>query len=143
MRSFVVLPALSVLLAALPAHAQANDAEAAARRAVLERQQQSDAFSLQLQQSQRRFQSPLGTPSAPSDAADLEQRLEQDRLHAWQRLRLALPGAAESAFELERRALMFRATGIPTWGPTLAPAERWTPTAERPRRSWAPTIEER
>ena len=124
------------------ARAQPSDAEIAARRGVLERQQQSEEFSLRLQQSQRRLQAPPGVRAA-RDSAELEQLLEQDRLHQSQLLRSPLPGVSDQTFERERRAQALSSSGIPTWGPTLAPVDRWTPTLEKPRRRWTPTIDDR
>jgi hypothetical protein len=140
MRRMVPAFALCVLSAG-PSLAQTTEAEIAARRAVLERQQQSEEFSLQLDQSQRRLRLPAQGPErAAIDAADLEQVLEQQRLHESQQLRSTLPGASASAYDLERRAQAFNGNAIPVWGPALAPAQRWTPTAEKPRPAWTPTM---
>jgi hypothetical protein len=137
-----VLPAL--LLAALaatglPAVAQQTDAEIAARRGVLERQQQSETFALEVMQSQRR----LAQPAPP--AFYLRQRLEEDELHQSQLRRAMSSSSSEadaSAFERERRALAARfASETPTWGPVLEAPRRWTPTVERAPRAWTPTLD--
>jgi hypothetical protein len=140
----IVLGFALCVLSLAQCFAQMTDAQIAASRAVLERQQQSEEFSLQLQQSQRRLQlPPRGPERAAVDAADLEQILEQQQLHDSQQLRSTLPGASASVFELERRAGALTPNGIPVWGPTLAPARRWTPTAEKPRPAWTPTMDGR
>src|SRR4051812_14622614 len=113
MRRIVLGFALCVLSAG-QCLAQMTDAQMAASRAVLERQQHSEEFSVRLQQSQRRLQlPPRGPERAAIDAADLEQILEQERLHESQQLRSTLPGASASTFELERRAGALTPNGIP------------------------------
>ena len=86
-----------------PAGAQ-DSPEDLARRALLERQQQSDAFARQLRQSQEL----LGVPAAQRPAlerAQAAQRIEGENLDARQR---------ESLRTLEQAA-----GGSPTWGPVL------------------------
>ena len=63
------------LAAAQSAWAQADDI---ARGALLERQQQSDAFTLQLQQSQQR----LGVPAAQQKDLELQQMIQRRQFDA-------------------------------------------------------------
>jgi hypothetical protein len=139
---------LVLLFCSGTAAAQAPSIEV--ERALLQRQQQSEQFSLQLRQSQ----SLLGLPAAERrklDATYLRERQAQERLHDAQQAQAAQEaeagraGAAER-FEREQRAQdsglgVVRQAGsadyevTPSWTPTLEPRRPvpWTPTLE-PRR---------
>jgi hypothetical protein len=114
---------LAVLLLLLPlAAAGQEEHELAARRAILERDQQSAAFALQLRQSQA---------GVAPDLAWWQQR-QQEALHAGPLARPLQPELAER----ERRAQALRFGREPSWGPVLddlgngTPRRRWTPTLE-------------
>ena len=139
------LPALVFAILTCSAAARAQDENAlAAHRALIEREQRSAVFSLQLQQSQQS----LGL------AADSGAHLALDALHLEQLHRFELlgqqdlqrmtpfPGYDRARRESERSALLLRfQTQAPAWGPRLERAEHWTPSTERPKRPWAPTLE--
>jgi hypothetical protein len=146
--------AAALLLAPTVAAAQAPSPETG--RALLQRQQQSDRFSLELRQSQ----SLVGLPAAERrklDAFYRDQRREQERLHdaqlrqAAQEPETMRAGAAER-HERERRV---QDAGFETppqssdrvvGRPDPDAGVRWTPTLEeRPSGgvSWAPTLEKR
>jgi hypothetical protein len=121
--------------------------ELAARRAVLERDQQSAAFALRLRQSQEELALPPGSTETVSlKARHLRQRQSADALAERQQGELMSsadtpPGYPEARFERERRAQRFgfearKATRQPV---SEAP-KRWAPTLERPR-SWTPTLQ--
>lgn len=133
----------ALLLAVAPAVAAQDDADVAARRGVLERQQQSESFALQLRQSQQL------NGLAPTDPArqrleilQLEQRQQQEALQQQQRGQLSL-GRSEAAMRRDRETQLsgFHAQA-PTWGPVLAPKPvPATPTlAPRPASGWTPTL---
>jgi hypothetical protein len=140
-----------IALVLLPGLALAQAPPVPVERAVLQRQQQSDQFSLQLRQSQ----SVLGMPAAERqklDAAYLEQRQAQEQLHDAQ-LRQAVQdpeasrtGAAQR-FERERRGQDLGFETPPQRGRADPDAGvRWTPTLEDRSSegvSWAPTLEKR
>jgi hypothetical protein len=112
-----LLIALVILLSPLAATAQ-EEHEFAARRGVMERDQQSAEFALRLRQSQQQM--------------DLESAVWQLRRQQWlhdeQLRRPAQPGDGDIA-ERERRAQSLRFQGERTWGPVLdEPRRRWTPT---------------
>jgi hypothetical protein len=120
------------------ASAAETDAELAARRGVLERNQQSERFSLELRQSQQ------GIGTAPADrqaleALQLRQRQEQDQLQAQQQQRLPQTSNALLQRERDAQSLRFRSE-TPTWGPVLE-APRPTPSLiARPSAPWSPTL---
>ena len=135
----LILPGL--LCSSLPAGAQ-HDPGVAARRALVEREQQSEMFSLQLRQSQQK--APLGADERRSlDALHREQlhRLEllgQDEL----RQTTSLPGYDLARRQSDRQARLLQSgSQAPAWGPRLQSARHWTPSAERPERPWTPTLE--
>jgi hypothetical protein len=145
----VARAAAVLLLASGAAAAQAPAADV--QRTLLQRQQQSDQFSLQLRQSQ----SVLGLPAAERqslDASHLQQRQVQEQLHDAQLRQVveepksSRPGAAER-FERERRAQDRSFDIAPQRGrPDPDAGVRWTPTVdERAERgvSWGPTLEKR
>ena len=140
---------LALLLCSGMAAAQAPSADV--QRALLQRQQQSEQFSLQLRQSQ----SILGLPAAERqklDASHLQQRQAQEQLHdAQQQQTVLAPEAsragAEQRFERERRAQDLGFEAPPQRGRADPEAGvRWTPTLEeRPSAgvTWTPTLEKR
>ncbi len=117
------------LLAAFPLRAQ-DDAQRATQRALIEREQQSEFFSLQLQQSQRRLDA--GGVNGPAlDALQLEQR-QQRALLDQQQLRqiTGSPAYDRARNERDRAALQLRfSSQTPAWGPVLEP-RHWTPTLD-------------
>jgi len=127
-----------------PAAAQAPSPEV--QRALLERQQQSEEFALQLRQSQSGLNArPEDRPGV--DAFDLQQRQAQQQLHAeQQRQSIQDPEAsragAEERFERERRAQDLRA-GPPAARPdaSLAPLRRCGPDERDGVVTWTPTLE--
>lgn len=142
---------LAVLMAlgSVPSHSQ-PDPEIAARRAVIERDQQSDAFSLQLRQSQERAR--LAPRSLQSDAVEVlhrEQRARQQALHQEQLRQLSQPrpaGGPEARagerehFARERRAQALEFEAEERSAVIEAP-RRWTPTLEPAPRAWTPTLD--
>ncbi len=117
------------LVAAFPLRAQ-DDAERATQRALIEREQQSELFSLQLQQSQRRLDA--GRVNGPAlHALQLEQRQQRDLLDQ-QALQqpTGSPAYDRARNERERAAQQLRFSAqTPAWGPALQP-RHWTPTLE-------------
>src|SRR5215510_3348025 len=97
----VIVP---LLLAAVAGVAHADDPTA---RALLLRQQQSDNFSLQLQQSIQSFRAGQMTPQQRLDFDALQrgQRMQQDELNYRQQIQQAQPAAGSQAF---RRADLMR-----------------------------------
>jgi hypothetical protein len=123
---------LLTLVLAAPLHAQ----EDATRRALLERDQQSQRFSLELWQSQQR----LRDNSPALERQQLNQRLQADRLDQQQLTRL--PQETDGALSYERRSQRFGFEGqAPRWGPVLNAAKTWSPTLEPPPRPWTPTLQ--
>jgi hypothetical protein len=120
--------ARAVLLMALLAcfgMAQGDDAVELALRAALDRQRQSDAFALRLEQSQRELRA--DTPG---------ERVRLEDLHFSQRDRLKVLHDSD-----DRRALLLRFKDeVPRWGPSLDIPPHHTPTLERPRPPWTPTL---
>lgn len=116
------------LLAAFPLRAE--DAQRAAQRALVEREQQSELFSLQLQQSQRRLDS--ARVNGPAlEALELEQRQQRDLLdqQALQQM-TGSPAYDRARNERDRAAQQLRFSAqTPAWGPVLQP-RHWTPTLE-------------
>jgi hypothetical protein len=138
-------------LLVFPALAAAQAPSVDVERAVLQRQQQSDRFSLQLRQSQ----SVLGLPAAERrglDASYLQQRQAQEQLHDTQ-LREAVQqpeasrAGADLGFERERRGQDLGLQVPPQRGRADPDTGvRWTPTLqEHPSDgvSWTPTLEKR
>jgi hypothetical protein len=138
---------LAGALACGAAAAQAPSPEV--QRALLERQHQSEEFSLQLRQSQS------GLNARPEDrgkldASHLQQRQAQQQLHAQQQRQVledpdAGRAGAEQRFERERRA-QDSVFGAAPQGRSADPeaGASWTPTLEpRPPVSWTPTLEPR
>jgi hypothetical protein len=142
---------IALLLLLLPALAAAQAPSVEVERAVLQREQQSDRFSLQLRQSQ----STVGLPAAERqklDASYLQQRQAQEQSHEAQ-LRQATQdpeamraGAAER-FQRERRAQELGLEVPPQRGRGDPDAGiRWTPTLTEDASdgvSWTPTLEKR
>ena len=141
--------ALALLL--FPGIAAAQAPSADVERAVLQRQQQSAQFSLQLRQSQ----STLGVPAAERpklDAMYLQQRQAQEQLHDAQLRQAAEEPEANRAgagqrFDRERRAQDAGFEVPPRRGrPDPEAGVRWTPTLEERSpagMTWAPTLEKR
>ena len=122
---------LSVL--ALPAWAQTADP---GRHAIIEREQRSDLFSLQLEQSQRALNLAPGSPTL-SERRRLDLREQQDRerlgeeqLRQFDTQPGNQPGYDAARIERERRASALRPA--PAWGPAMEPPRHWTPTLEKP-----------
>jgi len=117
-----------LLLAAIAGVAHADDPTA---RALLLRQQQSDNFSLQLQQSIQSFRAGSMTPQQrlEFDALQRGQRMQQDELNYRQQILQGQPNAGSEAlrraemlrFEQDRQNQLsrFRSEGEP---PALPPA---------------------
>ena len=97
--------AVVLLLLAAAGMANAQDPTA---RALLQRQQQSDDFALQLQQSIQSFRAGPMTPQQRLDFDALQrgQRMQQDELNYRQQIRQAQP--AGSGNDALRRAEMMR-----------------------------------
>jgi hypothetical protein len=138
-----LLIAAVLLCSSLPARAQ-HDPEIAARRALIEREQQSETFSLQLRQSQQKL----------NLSADSAGRVALDALHLEQLHRQELLGQDElrqltplSGYDRARRENARNAQSLqfgreaPAWGPSLEAPSRWTPSLERPAHPWTPTLE--
>lgn len=138
------LPALVFAMLICSATARAQDDTAnAARRALIEREQQSATFSLQLRQSQQKLG--LGADSAARLTLDA---LHLDQLHRFELLGqqelqqiTPFPGYDRARRQSERSALLLQfQTETPAWGPRLE-QDHWTPSAERPKPRWTPTLE--
>ena len=132
LRSAAKFAAVLAVLA-LPAWAQPEDP---GRRAIIEREQRSDLFSLQLEQSQRALILGPGTSTlSERQRLDLKEQQERERLGDEQLRRFdtqpgSPPGYDALRIERERRALALRPA--PAWGPTLAAPPHWTPTLDKP-----------
>ncbi|HTO51441.1 MAG TPA: hypothetical protein VML91_27675 [Burkholderiales bacterium] len=137
--------ALALLLAAAAGLVHAQDPTA---RALLQRQQQSDDFSLQLQQSIQSFRAGPMTPQQRLDFDALQrgQRMQQDELNYRQQIQQGQPTGGSDAlrraemlrFEQERQNQLsrFRSEGEPPPpAPTRAPplVEPGVATAPVPR----------
>jgi hypothetical protein len=96
---------VALALAAAAAHAQSQDPAA---RALLLRQQQSDDFALQLQQSIQSYRAGPMTPQQRLDYDALQrgQRMQQNELNYRQQIQQAQPGAPGT--DALRRAEMMR-----------------------------------
>ncbi len=117
------------LLAAPPVRAQ-QDLEAAARRSLIEREQQSELFALRLRQLQQNLKAgPVNGPAL--DALQLEQRQREEVMdQEAQRSISGIPGYERARAESDRAALQLRfSLQTPAWGPQLQ-ARHWTPTLE-------------
>jgi hypothetical protein len=101
---FAVKLLVALLLAATAGIAFAQDPAA---RALLQRQQQSDDFALQLQQSIQSFRAGPMTPQQrlDFDARQRGQRMQQDELNYRQQIQQAQP-AAPGTDALQRAELM-------------------------------------
>ena len=134
-----------LLLATIVGVAHADDPTA---RALLLRQQQSDNFSLQLQQSIQSFRAGSMTPQQRLDFDALQrgQRMQQDELNYRQQIQQGQPNAGSDAlrraemlrFEQDRQHQLsrFRSEGEPpVSAPTRAPGlvEPGVATAPVPR----------
>ncbi len=130
---------LAIVLLLLLAAAGLAHAQDPAARALLLRQQQSDDFSLQLQQSIQSFRAGTMSPQQRLDYDALQrgQRMSQDELNYRQQIRQAQPGAPGSEalrraedlrFEQDRQSQLsrFRWEGEP---PAQAPS-RTVPLVE-------------
>jgi hypothetical protein len=141
----------AVALLGLPAMAAAQAPSLEAERALLQRQQQSDQFSLQLRQSQ----SVLGLPAAERrklEARYIEQRQAQEQSYDAQLRQVtqepeAVRAGASERYERERRAQDLGFDTPPRRGRADPDAGvRWTPTLEERSAddvSWTPTLERR
>ena len=132
-----------LLFAAATGIAHAQDPAA---RALLQRQQQSDDFALQLQQSIQSYRAGPMTPQQrlDFDATQRGQRMQQDELNYRQQIRQAQPGspgddayrrAEMMRFEQERQNQLsrFRSDGDPP-----APAPSRAPPLVEPGVATAP-----
>jgi hypothetical protein len=138
-----LLIAAVLLCSSLPARSQ-HDPEIAVRRALIEREQLSETFSLQLRQSQQKL----------NLSADSAGRVALDALHLEQLHRQELLGQDElrqltplSGYDRARRENARHAQSLqfgweaPAWGPSLEAPSHWTPSLERPAHPWTPTLE--
>jgi hypothetical protein len=139
--------ALALLLCPGLAAAQA---QIEADRALLQREHQSERFSLQLWQSQSILKLPA-EERQKAEASYLQQRQAQEQLHDAQQRQAATQSedaraGSDQRFERERRAheldrviapQRVRADQDARWAPTLeerpAPGVSWTPTLEKRR----------
>ena len=118
---------------ALPTLGQTNDP---GRRAIIESEQRSGLFSLQLEQSQRALRLPPGSAAqSERQRLDLNEQQERERLADEQLRRFdtqpgSQPGYDAARIERENRALSLRPA--PALGPTPPPTPHWTPTLEKP-----------
>ncbi len=127
-------------IAALASAAGADDL---ASRAVRERQQQSDAFSLQLQQSIQSFRAGNLPPQQrlELDALQRDQRLRQDELFYRQQVGTNSPATGGALRRAEAmRAEQERQQQLSRFRSDAAPAAGREPTAQQPARLVDPTV---
>ena len=130
---------LGLGVAALASAVAADDL---ASRAVRERQQQSDAFSLQLQQSIQSFRA---GNLAPRERLELEalqrdQRLRQDELFYRQQVRTNSPNPGALRRAEGMRAEQERQQQLSRFRSDAAPAAEREPAAQPPARLADPTV---
>jgi len=126
-------------IAALASAAGADDL---ASRAVRERQQQSDAFSLQLQQSIQSFRAGNLPPQQrlELDALQRDQRLRQDELFYRQQVETNSPNPGALRRADAMRAEQERQQQLSRFRSDAAPAAEREPAAQQPARFVDPTI---
>ena len=126
-------------IAALASAAGADDL---ASRAVRERQQQSDAFSLQLQQSIQSFRAGNLPPQQrlELDALQRDQRLRQDELFYRQQVETNSPNLGALRRAEAMRAEQERQQQLSRFRSDAAPAAEREPTAQQPARLVDPTV---
>ncbi|HLB14213.1 MAG TPA: hypothetical protein VJM14_04720 [Burkholderiales bacterium] len=126
----------------IAAAVSAAGADDLASRALRERQQQSDAFSLQLQQSIQSFRAGNLPPQQrlELDALQRDQRLRQDELFYRQQVETNSPdpGALRRADAM--RAEQERQQQLSRFRSDAAPAAEREPAAQQPARLVDPTI---
>ncbi len=136
---------IGLTLAALASAAGANDLAA---RALRERQQQSDAFSLQLQQSIQSFRAGNLPPQQrlEFDAVQRDQRLRQDELFYRQQVETNSPNpgtlrrAEAMRAEQERQQQLSRFRSDSAQAVEGAPAAQQLAPLVEPRVSTAPVV---
>jgi len=126
-------------IAALTSAAGADDL---ASRAVRERQQQSDAFSLQLQQSIQSFRAGNLPPQQrlELDALQRDQRLRQDELFYRQQVETNSPNPGALRRAEAMRAEQERQQQLSRFRSDAAPAAEREPAAQQPARLVDPTV---
>jgi hypothetical protein len=122
--------------------ASAAGADDLASRAVRERQQQSDAFSLQLQQSIQSFRAGNLPPQQrlELDALQRDQRLWQDELFYRQQVETNSPNPGPLRRAEAMRAAQERQQQLSRFRSDAAPAAEREPAAQQPARLVDPTI---
>jgi hypothetical protein len=122
--------------------ASAAGADDLASRAVRERQQQSDAFSLQLQQSIQSFRAGNLPPQQrlELDALQRDQRLRQDELFYRQQVETNSPNPGALRRAEAMRAEQERQQQLSRFRSDAAPAAEREPAAQQPTRLVDPTI---
>ena len=130
---------LGLCIAALASAAGADDL---ASRAVRERQQQSDAFSLQLQQSIQTFRAGNLAPQQrlELDALQRDQRLRQDELFYRQQVETNSPNPGALRRAEAMRAEQERQQQLSRYRSDAAPAAEREPAAQQPARLVDPTV---
>ena len=126
-------------IAALASAAGADDL---ASRALREHQQQSDAFSLQLQQSIRSFRAGNLAPHQrlELEALQRDQRLRQDELFYRQQVETNSPSPGTLRRAEEMRAEQERQQQLSRFRSDAAPVAEGEPAAQRPVRLVEPTV---
>jgi len=126
-------------IAALTSAAGADDL---ASRAVRERQQQSDAFSLQLQQSIQSFRAGNLPPQQrlELDALQRDQRLRQDELFYRQQVETNSPNPGALRRAEAMRAEQERQQQLSRFRSDAAPAAEREPAAQQAARLVDPTV---
>jgi len=130
---------VGLTLAALTGTVGANDLAA---RAVRERQQQSDAFSLQLQQSIQTFRAGNLAPQQrlELDALQRDQRLRQDELFYRQQVETNSPNPGALRRAETMRAEQERQQQLSGFRSEAALAAEREPAAQQPMRLVDPTV---
>jgi hypothetical protein len=126
----------------IAAAASAAGADDLASRAVRERQQQSDAFSLQLQQSIQSFRAGNLPPQQRLELESLQrdQRLRQDELFYRQQVETNSPNPGALRRAEAMRAEQERQQQLSRFRSDAASAAERAPAAEQPLRLVDPTI---
>jgi hypothetical protein len=126
----------------LAALASAGGADDLASRAVRERQQQSDAFSLQLQQSIQSFRAGNLPPQQRLELESLQrdQRLRQDELFYRQQVETNSPNPGTLRRAEAMRAEQERQQQLSRFRSDAAAAAEPAPAAQQPPRFVDPTI---
>jgi hypothetical protein len=122
--------------------ASAAGADDLASRAVRERQQQSDAFSLQLQQSIQSFRAGNLPPQQrlELDALQRDQRLRQDELFYRQQVETNSPNPGALRRAEAMRAEQERQQQLSRFRSDAAPVAEREPAAQQPMRLVDPTV---